>query len=44
MLLVGLLFLSIWVLCMVQGRRVDELQARRAAEAGGPSSTPPSVG
>ncbi len=32
MLLVGLLFLALWVLCMVQGRRVDELQAQRAAQ------------
>ena len=30
MILVGLLFLALWVLCMVQGRRVDALQARRA--------------
>jgi len=32
MLLVGLIFLALWVLCMVQGRRVDELQAQRAAQ------------
>ena len=44
MLLVGLLFLALWVLCMVQGARVDILQAQRAAEARGDSAAPPSVG
>jgi hypothetical protein len=55
MLLVGLLFLALWVLCMVQGRRVDELQAQRAAQGepvqgepgqgpAGPATPPPSVG
>lgn len=29
MLAVGLIFLAIWVLCMVQGDRVDRLQAER---------------
>lgn len=33
MLLVGLLFLGLWVLCMVQGSRVDALQAQREAQA-----------
>ena len=44
MLLVGLLFLALWVLCMVQGARVDILQAQRAAEARGDSAAPPSIG
>jgi uncharacterized protein DUF4233 len=29
MLVVGLIFLALWVLCMVQGDRVDRLQAER---------------
>ena len=33
MLLVGLLFLGLWVLCMVQGARVDALQAQREAQS-----------
>jgi hypothetical protein len=33
MLLVGLLFLALWVLCMVQGARIDALQAQREAQA-----------
>jgi hypothetical protein len=44
MFFVGLLFLGIWVLCMVQGRRVDELQASRAAQGGGEPTPPASVG
>ena len=44
LLLVGLLFLALWVLCMVQGARVDILQAQRAAEARGDSAAPPSIG
>lgn len=50
MLFVGLLFLALWLLCMVQGRRVDALQAQRAqqtgqdADARGESAAPPSVG
>jgi hypothetical protein len=34
MLAVGLIFLAIWVLCMVQGDRVDRLQAERERGAG----------
>lgn len=33
MVIVGLIFLALWVGCLVQGRKVDELDARRAAEA-----------
>jgi hypothetical protein len=34
MLVVGLLFLALWVLCLVQGHRIDRLQAQREREAG----------
>jgi hypothetical protein len=50
MLLVGLLFLALWILCMVQGQRIDELQAQRAAQGQqgqqgqGRTTPPPSVG
>ena len=44
MLFVGILFLALWLLCMVQGKRVDDLQAQRDATAQGESATPPSVG
>ncbi len=51
MLLVGLIFLALWVLCMVQGSRIDALQAEREQAAGrqgaqghGSASPPPSVG
>jgi hypothetical protein len=44
MLIVGLIFLALWVLCMVQGSKIDALQAQREAEARGEASTPPSVG
>ena len=51
MLLVGLIFLALWVLCMVQGSKADALQAKREPAVGGegarghgPASPPPSVG
>jgi hypothetical protein len=44
MLGVGLIFLALWVLCMVQGSKIDALQAQREAEAQGESTHPPSVG
>ena len=48
MLLVGLIFLALWVLCMVQGAKIDALQTQREAEweakAGEESARPPSVG
>lgn len=44
MFLVGLIFLALWLLCMVQGQRVDALQARREDEAAGQAGPPPSVG
>jgi hypothetical protein len=48
MLLVGLIFLALWVLCMVQGAKIDALQAQREAEweakAREESAPPPSVG
>ncbi len=34
MAVVGAIFLALWVLCLVQGRRVDALQAQRASSAG----------
>jgi hypothetical protein len=40
MLLVGLIFLGLWVLCMVQGARIDALQAQREAETAGPGAGP----
>lgn len=33
MLVVGLIFLALWVTCLVQGARVDRLQAESAAAA-----------
>ena len=44
MLFVGLIFLALWVLCMVQGAKVDDLQAQREAQAREESTRPPSVG
>ena len=44
MLIVGLIFLALWVLCMVQGSRIDALQAQRRAQAHDESARPPSVG
>ena len=44
MLFVGLIFLALWVLCMVQGAKVDALQAQREAQAREESTRPPSVG
>jgi hypothetical protein len=44
MFLVGLIFLGLWVLCMVQGSKIDALQAQREAETHGGSVPPPSVG
>ncbi len=35
MVIVGLIFLALWVGCLVQGRKVDEMDARRAAAAAG---------
>ncbi|MEO7059774.1 MAG: DUF4233 domain-containing protein [Lapillicoccus sp.] len=35
MFAVGLIFLALWVGCLVQGHKVDELDARRAAGAPG---------
>lgn len=37
MLLVGLIFLALWVLCMVQGDHVDRLQAQREAQGAQPA-------
>jgi hypothetical protein len=34
MFLVGLIFLALWVTCLVQGARVDAVQAEREREAG----------
>jgi hypothetical protein len=34
MLAVGVIFTLLWVVCLWQGRRIDEIQARGAAEAG----------
>ena len=44
MLLVGLIFLALWVLCMLQGAKIDALQAQREAQAREESARPPSVG
>ena len=33
MLVVGLVFLALWVTCLVQGARIDTMQARAAASA-----------
>ena len=44
MLGVGAIFLALWVLCLVQGRRIDALQAEREAAAGGGEGPPSSVG
>lgn len=44
MLLVGLIFLALWVLCMVQGAKIDALQAQREAQARDEAARPPSVG
>jgi hypothetical protein len=44
MLLVGLIFLALWVLCMLQGAKIDALQAQREAQAREESVGPPSVG
>ncbi|EWT00083.1 hypothetical protein N865_18060 [Intrasporangium oryzae NRRL B-24470] len=35
MFFVGLIFLALWVTCLVQGGRVDEAQARQALDADG---------
>jgi hypothetical protein len=40
MLVVGLIFLGLWVLCMVQGARIDALQAQREADTAGPGAGP----
>lgn len=32
MLIVGLIFLALWVTCLLQGMKVDRLDARRAAD------------
>ena len=34
MLAVGVIFTLLWVVCLWQGRRIDDIQAARAAEAG----------
>jgi hypothetical protein len=34
MLVVGVIFTALWVVCLWQGQRIDALQARGAAEAG----------
>ena len=34
MLAVGVIFTLLWVICLWQGRRIDDIQAGRAAEAG----------
>lgn len=44
MLLVGLIFLALWLLCMVQGAKIDALQAQREAQAREEATRPPSVG
>lgn len=33
MLVVGLIFLGLWLLCLVQGKRIDELQSERERDA-----------
>lgn len=33
MFIVGLIFLALWIVCLVQGARVDEVQAQRAEQA-----------
>jgi high-affinity Fe2+/Pb2+ permease len=34
MLIVGVIFTVLWVICLWQGQRIDAIQAGRAAEAG----------
>lgn len=39
MVIVGVIFLLLWVVCLWQGQRIDAVQAGRAAEAGHESVT-----
>lgn len=44
MVIVGLIFLALWVGCLVSGRKVDETDARRAAEAAGTAGSAGAAG
>lgn len=43
MFFVWLIFLALWMTCLVQGDRVDRMDARRAAEAAGADEEPDRV-